>query len=79
MSVNPGRGGLGFGLSVEVVQDNVRALRLTSNGSFGWDGAYGTHFWVDPKEQLVGIVFIQTATPGLARDYENAVMQAIVN
>lgn len=78
-AANPGRGGMGFGLSVEVVQDNVRALRLTSNGSFGWDGAYGTHFWVDPKEQLVGIVFIQTATPGLARDFENAVMQAVVN
>ena len=78
-AANPGRGGLGFGLSVEVVQDNVRALRLTSNGSFGWDGAYGTHFWIDPKEQLVGIVFIQTATPGLARDFENGVMQAIVN
>jgi CubicO group peptidase (beta-lactamase class C family) len=78
-AANPGRGGMGFGLSVEVVQDNVRAVRLTSNGSFGWDGAYGTHFWVDPKEQLVGIVFIQTATPGLARDFETAVMQAIVN
>ena len=28
---------------------------------------------------LVGVVFIQTATPGLARDFETAVMQAIVN
>jgi CubicO group peptidase (beta-lactamase class C family) len=78
-AANPGRGGMGFGLSVEVVQDGVRAVRLTSNGSFGWDGAYGTHFWVDPKEQLVGIVFIQTATTGLARDFETAVMQAFVN
>lgn len=78
-AANPGRGGLGFGLSVEVVQDHVRAVRVMSNGSFGWDGAYGTHFWVDPKEQMVAIMFINTATPGLSRDFENAVMQAIVN
>jgi CubicO group peptidase (beta-lactamase class C family) len=78
-AANPGRGGLGFGLSVEVIQDNIRALRVTSNGSYGWDGAYGTHFVVDPKEQMVAIMFIQTSTPGLARDFETAVMQAIVN
>jgi CubicO group peptidase (beta-lactamase class C family) len=78
-AANPGRGGLGFGLGVEVLQDAARANRMTSPGSFGWDGAYGTHFWVDAKEQMVGIMFIQTATPGLARDFETAVMQAVVN
>jgi len=24
-------------------------------GSFGWSGAHGTHFWVDPKENMVAI------------------------
>ncbi len=78
-AANPGRGGMGFGLGVDVVQDLARANRMTSVGSFGWDGAYGTHFWVDAKEQMVGIMFINTATPGLARDFETAVMQAVVN
>ncbi|MEO8260161.1 MAG: serine hydrolase domain-containing protein [Acidobacteriota bacterium] len=78
-AANPGRGGMGFGLGVDVVQDLARSNRMTSVGSFGWDGAYGTHFWVDAKEQMVGIMFINTATPGLARDFETAVMQAIVN
>ena len=78
-AANPGRGGMGFGLGVDVVQDLARANRITSVGSFGWDGAYGTHFWVDAKEQMVGIMFINTATPGLARDFETAVMQAVVN
>ncbi len=31
--------GMGFGLTVEVVQDAVRAGMYRSNGSFGWDGA----------------------------------------
>jgi CubicO group peptidase (beta-lactamase class C family) len=78
-AANAGRGGLGFGLGVEVVQEPARANRMTSAGSFGWDGAYGTHFWIDAKEQLIGIMFIQTATPGLARDFETSVMQALVN
>jgi hypothetical protein len=29
------------------------------DGHFGWDGAYGTHFW-DPKEKIVGIMMVQT-------------------
>src|SRR5471030_2848821 len=45
--------GMGFGLTVEVVMDGVSANRRESNGSFGWDGAFGTHFWVDRKDQLV--------------------------
>ena len=24
-------------------------------GTYGWSGAYGTHFWVDPENQVVGI------------------------
>jgi CubicO group peptidase (beta-lactamase class C family) len=77
----PGRQpGRGYGLSVEVVTDPVAAGRRVSKGSFGWDGAYGTHFWVDPKEKLVGVMMIQTDNPDrqVDRDFENAVMQAIV-
>jgi CubicO group peptidase (beta-lactamase class C family) len=70
--------GMGFGLTVEVVMDGVDANRRESNGSFGWDGAFGTHFWVDRKEQLVGLLMVQESTGPLMRDFENAVMQAIV-
>jgi CubicO group peptidase (beta-lactamase class C family) len=73
----PGRG---FGLSVEVVSDPIAAGRRVSKGSFGWDGAYGTHFWVDPQEKLIGVMMIQTDNPDrqVDRDFENAVMQSIV-
>jgi CubicO group peptidase (beta-lactamase class C family) len=78
----PGRPkGRGFGLSVQVVSDAVAANMRVSDGSYGWDGAFGTHFWVDPKEKMVGILMIQTNNPAreLDRDFENAVMQAIVD
>jgi CubicO group peptidase (beta-lactamase class C family) len=70
--------GMGFGLTVEVVLDSVAAGRRSSIGSFGWDGAFGTHFWVDRKEQLVGLLLIQEPVAVMSRDFENAVMQAIV-
>ena len=48
----PGRPrGRGFGLSVQIVSDPVAANFRVSEGSYGWDGAFGTHFWVDPKDR----------------------------
>ena len=74
------RPGMGFGLTVEVVMDQIAANRRSSNGSFGWDGAFGTHFWVDRKEQLAGLLMIQRSSYAtLNRDFENAVMQAIID
>jgi CubicO group peptidase (beta-lactamase class C family) len=77
----PGRTpGRGFGLSVQVVNNPIAAGYRVSPGSFGWDGAFGTHFWVDPKEKIVGVLMVQTDNPNrqLDRDFESAVMQAIV-
>ena len=28
-----------------------------SAGQFGWGGAAGTWFWMDPKEELIGLFF----------------------
>jgi len=70
--------GMGYGLLVGIVEDNVAAGLRVSNGSFGWDGAYGTQTWIDPKEKMVTIVMIQTQVVSVQRDFENAVMQAIV-
>ncbi len=47
--------GLGFGIRTERgVYDELESL-----GSFGWDGAFYTRFWVDPKEDLFGIFLSQ--------------------
>ena len=77
----PGRAkGRGFGLSVQVITDHIAANTPISNGSFGWDGAYGTHFWVDPKEKIVGLFMIQLSgpKPSMNLDFETAVMQALI-
>ena len=56
----------------------MRSSHYFSDGSFGWSGAQGTHFWVDPKEKIVAILMVQTSIPELQRDFEQAVMQAII-
>jgi CubicO group peptidase (beta-lactamase class C family) len=78
----PGRAkGRGFGLSVQVISDHIAANTPISNGSFGWDGAFGTHFWVDPQEKIVGLFMVQAAGPNRSMnpDFENAVMQALID
>jgi CubicO group peptidase (beta-lactamase class C family) len=75
----PGRvPGEGFGLSVRVVHSAVASGSRVSDGSFGWSGAYGTHFWVDPKEDLIAIMMIQTPVREMRPEFENAVMQSII-
>jgi len=74
----PGRSpGEGYGLSVRVVTDPVARITTLSKGSFGWSGAFGTHFFVDPSKKLVGILMIQTPANEMRGDFEDAVMQAV--
>ena len=75
----PGRPvGEAFGLSVRVVNHAVSGGSRLSDGSFGWSGAYGTHFWVDPKEEIVAVLMVQTPVREIRPAFENAVMQAIL-
>jgi CubicO group peptidase (beta-lactamase class C family) len=71
--------GMGFGLGMQVVQDPVAAELRQSKGSWGWAGAYGTNVNIEPAEQMVTIIMMQTSTGALQRDFENAVAQAIVD
>ena len=70
--------GIGFGLGVQVVDDPVAADRRVSKGAWGWAGAYGTNVHIEPATGTVTIILMQTSTPALQRDFENAVAQAIV-
>ena len=75
----PGRQpGEGYGLSVRVVNDHAKRGTLLSDGSYGWSGVYGTHFFVDPKEQVVGVLMVQTSNQEVNLDFENMVMQSII-
>ena len=51
--------GYGFSLGYAVVTDQGQAATSQSVGSYHWGGAYGTIFWVDPKESLIGVLMVQ--------------------
>lgn len=75
----PGRQpGEGYGLGVRVVTDHVKRGTMLSDGTYGWSGVYGTHFFVDPEEETVGVLMVQTSNQEVNLDFENLVAQSII-
>ncbi len=74
-------GGQGFGLGVSVVDDPAQTGMLGSVGQYGWGGAYGTHWFNDPKEDMACVLMIQLLMADMyskiKRDFQNLVYQAI--
>jgi CubicO group peptidase (beta-lactamase class C family) len=52
--------GYGFGLGARVLLDVAQSSAPGSVGEFGWSGAAKTHYWVDPKEEVVGLFMTQS-------------------
>ncbi len=50
--------GLGFGFGFETV-DRYGASGMAAVGAFGWGGAYGTLYQVDPQSRLVTVLMLQ--------------------
>jgi CubicO group peptidase (beta-lactamase class C family) len=71
----------GWGLGLGVITHRREIGR--NAGSFGWDGAFGTSFWIDPKEELVGTLLVQRAPDALtfanalSSDFWTSVYQSI--
>jgi CubicO group peptidase (beta-lactamase class C family) len=54
--------GFGFGLGFAVRTGPGVANPPGSIGELKWDGALGTYFWIDPKEDMFVILLMQTPT-----------------
>ena len=68
--------GYTFGLGFMVRQGAGLASVPGSEGDFAWAGLGGTFFWVDPKEQLIGI--LMTQTPGAIRQQYRRMIKQMV-
>jgi len=51
--------GTTFGLTWEVIKDNGGTLNFLPVGTFGHGGAFGTHGWVDTKNNVSGVFLVQ--------------------
>jgi CubicO group peptidase (beta-lactamase class C family) len=72
------RTGWGFGVSVTTHRDAL----APSPGSYGWAGGFGTSWWTDPREDLIGILMIQRMMSGpsdaiINADFATLAYQAI--
>jgi CubicO group peptidase (beta-lactamase class C family) len=56
--------GWGFTLGFRILTDPAAAKSRLPVGSYGWGGIYGTQFWIDPANRVVGPVMTQTAIIG---------------
>jgi CubicO group peptidase (beta-lactamase class C family) len=74
--------GLGFGLGFSVMMDVAQSGMMGSVGLHGWGGWANTHFWVDPQEQIIGILMLQYVTSGtypVRSDFRTLVYQALID
>lgn len=74
--------GFGFGLGFSVMTNVAHSGMMGSVGLYGWGGWASTHFWVDPKEQLIGILLVQYIPSGtypVTNDFRTLVYQALVD
>ena len=72
----PGRVGYGFGLGVAVRMERGLSAINGNVGDFTWNGANGTIFWVDPKEQMV--VVMMAVAPGEIRKVHREQLNAVI-
>ena len=72
--------GLGFGFGFQTV-DRYGASGMAGVGAFGWGGAYGTTYQVDPQSHMVVVLMIQQMpnATDVQSKYSAAVYQALVN
>lgn len=47
-----------FGLGFEITTAKGQSKLGMSEGSFSWGGYFGTIYWADPKERIIGLLFI---------------------
>ena len=74
--------GTGYGLGFGVLMDPGQAGNIASKGTYSWGGAASTAFWIDPKEDLIGVQMAQFQPNGFHRigdDLKVAAYQAILD
>jgi CubicO group peptidase (beta-lactamase class C family) len=77
------RAGLGYGYDCAVEYEPAEANLPDGRGTFFWDGAAGTWFWIDPTNDVVFVGMIQRrleqGSPNVEYLSRSLVYQALVN
>ena len=74
--------GYGFGIGYSVSLDQGQSAMPSAEGTYNWGGAYCTVFWVDPADQLIGILMTQIRPYthlNIRQDFQTLTYQALVD
>ncbi len=74
--------GYTFGLGFGILSDLGASRDAGSPGTFTWGGAWGTIFFVDPVEKVIGIMMTQITSYGhltVRQEVPNTIFQSIVD
>jgi CubicO group peptidase (beta-lactamase class C family) len=75
----PGPGAMGYGFGVLTEKGKEIAKDAATVGTYSWGGAFGTYFWVDPANDLIGVYLSQIYPPdfGLANEFKRLTYEAV--
>jgi CubicO group peptidase (beta-lactamase class C family) len=59
----PGASEFGYGFGVLSDKGKELTKDPAGVGTYMWAGAFGTFFWIDPKNQLIGVFMTQVSPP----------------
>jgi CubicO group peptidase (beta-lactamase class C family) len=59
----PGFDLMGYGFGILSEKGKETSKEATGIGSYSWGGAFGTYFWIDPKNDLIGVFMTQAFPP----------------
>jgi CubicO group peptidase (beta-lactamase class C family) len=69
-----------WGLGISIESEQASRLTPSQAGSYGWGGVFSTTYWVDPKEDMVVLLYMQMWGPHVAdaqKQFKPLVYQAI--
>lgn len=65
-----------FGLGFEITSAISAAREVRGEGTFSWGGFFGTTYWADPKNHVIGLIMTQQ-NPNSHGDFEHRLEQII--
>lgn len=75
----PGSDAMGYGFGVLTEKGKESSKDPAGVGTYSWGGAFGTSFWIDPKNQIVGVFMSQVFPPDftLATEFKRLTYEAL--
>ncbi|MBQ6420129.1 MAG: serine hydrolase, partial [Clostridia bacterium] len=70
--------GYTWGLGVKIRQNKDKGGFACTEGTYGWSGAYGTHFFISPADRLEAVFATNVSNIGGSGSFVNPVLEELV-